>query len=67
MLEYNLTNPIKEKKQMATKKTKAKTIPYLETWETRYGSSQRVVLRKNGKFVDNTSLSALKAGKRITR
>jgi hypothetical protein len=52
---------------MATKTNKAKTIPYLETWETRYGSSQRIVLRKNGKFVDNTSLSALKAGKRVTR
>lgn len=50
---------------MATKK-KAKVIPYLETWYTRYGKSQRIVLRKNGRFVDNTSLSALKRGARVS-
>lgn len=51
---------------MATKKkAKAKTYPYLETWDTRYGLSQRVVLRKNGKFVDNVSLDALKRGQRV--
>lgn len=51
---------------MATK-TKAKTIPYLEKWNTRYGMSERIVLRKNGKFVDNTSLTALKAGVKVSR
>jgi hypothetical protein len=51
---------------MATKKSKAKTIPYLETWDTRYGMSERVVLRKNGKFVDNTSLTALRRGSRVS-
>jgi len=48
------------------KKSKSKTIPYLETWNTRYGKSQRIVLRKDGKFVDNTSLSALKQGQRVS-
>jgi hypothetical protein len=50
---------------MASKKNKPKTYPYLETWNTRYGLSQRVVLRKNGKFVDNVSLDALKRGQRV--
>ena len=44
---------------------KAKTIPYLESWDTRYGVSERIVLRKNGKFVDNTSLSALRKGTKV--
>ena len=44
------------------KKT-AKTYAYLEKWDTRYGQSERVVLRKNGKFVDNVSLTALKRAK----
>jgi hypothetical protein len=35
--------------------------PYLEQWDTRYGLSERVVIRDtNGKFVDNVSLTALK-------
>jgi hypothetical protein len=54
-----------KEKQMA-KKTTLKTIPYLETWNTRYGMSERVVLRKGGKFVDNTSLTALKQGVRVS-
>lgn len=49
-----------------SKKSKSKIIPYLETWDTRYGRSERVVLRKDGKFVDNTSLTALKRGRRVT-
>jgi hypothetical protein len=48
------------------KNNSAKTVPYLETWNTRYGMSERVVLRKNGKFVDNTSLTALKQGVRVS-
>lgn len=59
-------NPNKGKNQMA-KKTKAKTIPYLEKWETRYGISERIVLRKNGKFVDNTSLTALRNGVKVSK
>ena len=51
---------------MAVKKNSAKTYPYLETWNTRYGQSERIVLRKNGKFVDNTSLTALKQGVRVS-
>lgn len=51
---------------MAAKKAKAKIYPYLEMWDTRYGKSERIVLRKNGKFVDNTSLTALKQGARVT-
>ena len=42
------------------KKAKSKIVPYLETWDTRYGKSQRIVLRKN------TSLTALKQGERVT-
>jgi hypothetical protein len=49
-----------------SKKAKAKTIPYLEKWDTRYGLSERIVLRKNGKFVDNTSLTALRNGVKVT-
>jgi hypothetical protein len=48
------------------KKNKAKTVPYLETWDTRYGKSERIVLRKGGKFVDNTSLTALRRGAKVT-
>jgi hypothetical protein len=47
------------------KKTQLKTYPYLEQWDTRYGLSERVVLRKGGKFVDNVSLTALKRGQRV--
>jgi hypothetical protein len=53
------------KKKTVKKSNKAKTVPYLETWNTRYGQSQRVVLRQGGKFVDNTSLTALKRGARV--
>jgi hypothetical protein len=36
-------------------------VPYLEKWDTRFGQSERVVIRdENGKFVDNTSLTALR-------
>lgn len=49
---------------MATKK-KVPTYPYLEQWDTRYGLSDRIVLRKNGKFVDNISLTALRKGQTV--
>ena len=52
-----------KKKAAAKRKTpKLKTYPYLEQWDTRYGLSERVVLRKGGKFVDNVSLTALMRG-----
>lgn len=47
------------------KKSNIKTYPYLEQWDTRYGLSDRVVLRRNGKFVDNISLSALRKGQTV--
>lgn len=44
--------------------TSSKRIPYLEKWDTRFGESERVVIRdENGKFIDNTSLTALRKGK----
>lgn len=51
---------------MASKKKNAKTYSYLEQWDTRYGLSDRVVIRKNGKFVDNISLSALRKGQKVS-
>jgi hypothetical protein len=47
-------------------KKRSKKFSYLETWNTRYGKSQRVVIRQDGKFVDNVSLTALKRGQRVT-
>ena len=44
------------------------TYPYLEKWATRYGTSERVVIRdENGKFVDNVSLTALRKAPSIKR
>lgn len=50
-----------------TKKAQAegKVIPYLEVWNTRYGTSERIVYRKNGKFVDSVSLDSLRAAKTV--
>lgn len=49
---------------MAKKKNQP-TYSYLESWDTRYGKSERIVVRRNGKFVDNISLTALKQGARV--
>lgn len=38
----------------------ARTFNYLETWNTRFGKSERVVTRQNGKFVTNVSITGLK-------
>jgi len=47
-----------------SKSKKMKMYSYLEKWDTRYGQSERVVVRDaNGKFVDNISLTALKSAK----
>lgn len=51
-----------------TKKFKAEgpVIPYLEVWNTRYGTSERVVYRQNGKFIDSVSLDSLRKGAKVT-
>lgn len=51
----------------ATKKFLAQgpVIPYLETWNTRYGTSERIVYRQNGKFIDSVSLASLRKGTRV--
>lgn len=48
------------------KKSAPKTYNYLETWDTRFGKSQRVVTRQGGRFVSNISLTALKNGEKVT-
>jgi hypothetical protein len=36
-------------------------VNYLEKWDTRFGQSERIVIRdENGKFVSNVSLTALR-------
>jgi len=52
----------------SNRKTARKTAPtfnYLEKWDTRFGTSERVVTRQNGKFVTNVSLTALRKAPRI--
>ena len=45
---------------MATSK-KTPKFSYLETWNTRYGVSERIVTRdSSGKILDNVSWTALK-------
>ena len=40
---------------------KAKKYTYLETWNTRYGQQERVVVRKeDGTFVDSVCLNTLR-------
>jgi hypothetical protein len=52
---------------MASKNSKPrKTYAYLEQWDTRYGKSDRVVIREQGRFVDTISLSALRKGQKVT-
>lgn len=50
---------------MASKKKNVRTYSYLEQWDTRYGLSDRIVVRENGKFVDNISLTALRKGQTV--
>jgi hypothetical protein len=41
---------------------------YLETWNTRYGVQERVVIRdENGKFVDSVNLTGLRKAPAISR
>lgn len=50
-----------------TKKAKREgaVVPYLEVWNTRYGTSERIVYRKNGKFIDSVSLDTLRKAKAV--
>lgn len=48
------------------KKKDAPVYNYLEQWNTRYGLSDRIVVRKAGKFVNTISLSALRKGEPVT-
>jgi hypothetical protein len=50
---------------MASKKNVRK-YAYLEKWDTRFGQSDRVVIREQGRFVDNVSLTALRKAPKIT-
>ena len=45
------------------KKKSAPIYNSLEKWDTRYGMSERVVVRQSGRFVTNISLTALKRAK----
>jgi hypothetical protein len=47
------------------KRKDAPVYNYLEQWDTRYGRSERIVVRKAGKFVDNISLTALRKGEPV--
>lgn len=49
------------------KKDKTPKFAYLEKWNTRYGQSERVVIRQAGRFVDNVSLTTLRTkGESVT-
>lgn len=48
------------------KKNKTAKYAYLEQWATRYGLSDRVVIREQGRFVDNVSLTALRKGEKVS-
>lgn len=46
---------------MAKRNTKpAPVFNYLEKWNTRFGQSERVVVRQNGRIVTHISLNALR-------
>jgi len=46
---------------------KVRKFTYLETWETRYGTQERVVVRdQNGHFVDSVNLSGLRNAPKIS-
>ena len=39
---------------------------YLETWQTRFGTQERVVIRdENGKFVDSVNLTGLRKAPQV--
>lgn len=46
--------------------TATKKYSYLETWDTRFGTQERVVIRdQSGKFVDSVNLTGLRKAKAI--
>ena len=46
---------------------KVRKYTYLETWNTRFGTQERVVIRdENGKFVDSVNLTGLRKAPAIT-
>ena len=46
-------------------KNKPPVYVYLEKWDTKFGESERVVLRQQGRIVDNFSLTALRKGQAV--
>jgi hypothetical protein len=47
--------------------SKIKKYTYLEQWDTRYGTQERVVIRdENGKFVDSVNLTSLRKAPKVT-
>ena len=42
------------------KSAKPAVFNYLEKWDTKHGTSERLVVRRAGKFVTNYSITALK-------
>lgn len=46
-------------------KKNAKKYSYLEQWDTRYGTQERVVIRKAGKFVDSINLTGLRKAETV--
>ena len=46
--------------------SKIKKYSYLEQWNTRYGTQERVVIRdENGKFVDSVNLTGLRKAPKV--
>lgn len=46
---------------------KAKKFTYLEKWDTRYGTQERVVIRtEDGKFVDSVNMTGLRKAPAVT-
>ena len=59
LIHYQSTN----KENKMAKKTKTPRYTYLEVWNTRYGTQERIVTRENGKFIDSTpALATLRKG-----
>lgn len=47
---------------------KRQKFTYLETWDTRFGRQERVVIRDQfGKFVDSVNLTGLRKAPSVTR
>ena len=55
-------NKMTKAQQAAQKKAK---YLYLERWDTRFGLSDRIVIREQGRFVDNITRKQLAGAKSI--